>query len=280
MTNTVAPQGITQLKLVINAPANGAVFVAPGTQPVAGTPPTAGVAFAGHLVNPPAGVTLFYKWYSSLYTPADANLVALNAPNFTQTGGSIALQIGTHVLTFTAKDQLEESVAATLKVKYAGLAGGPPQNPQPPPDKLPPPCVIHVFAAQSLWPNNANGGTYTLIRATAAFPGVAATDAHQGLEAAAPSKWTDTAYKRLNRISYVWRFSGAGQPDVELRPTFEDLLFVPAQGTDGARVRLKGPLPAALVSKVPYIVSLRVEDINPPHQGHDDPVTAKITITG
>lgn len=280
MTNTVAPQGITQLKLVVDAPANGAVFVAPGTPPAAGTPPTASVAFAGQVVNPPAGVTLFYKWYSSLYTPAAANLVALNAPNFTQTGGSIALQVGTHVLTFTAKDQLEESVAATLKVKYAGLAGGPPQNPQPPPDKLPPPCVIHVFAAQSLWPNNANGGMYNLIRATAAFPGVAAKVTHQGLEAAAPSKWTDAAYKTLNRISYVWRFSRAGQPVVELRPAAKDLLFVPAQGTDGARVRLQGPLPATLVSSVPYSVSLRVEDIDPPHQGHDDPVTATITIIG
>ena len=272
MTNTGAPQGITQLQLVIDAPPNGATFAAQGMAA------DVAVAFAGHAPDPPAGVTLFYKWYSSLYTPADANLVALNAPNFTLPGGSIRLKAGTHVLTFTAKDQSAESAAATQSVKYAGMAGGPPQNP--PGDKLPPPCVIHVFAAHSLWPGGASGGTYTLQRADAIYQGAALNAPYRGLEAAAPAKWTNPAYRALNRIGYVWRFARAGQAVVELRPAPTDLEFLPAAGSDPARVRLKGPLPPALLSGVPYVVSLRVEDINPPHQGHDEPLTATVTLVG
>ncbi|NET40139.1 MAG: hypothetical protein F6K19_50750, partial [Cyanothece sp. SIO1E1] len=83
--------------LAIQAPAHNSVF-AGSTQ--------ANVRLAGQVVSPSAN-PLYFKWYSSLHLPpeSDPTNTALNQDGDNPLDFVTPLAVGSHILTFTAKDQ-------------------------------------------------------------------------------------------------------------------------------------------------------------------------------
>lgn len=199
---------------------------------------------------------LFYRWYSGIdgeLNDASATAVEIQKP----------LTVGSHVLTFTAKDVQGESPAAIKTVKDAGVAGGPPEP------GVDSPCVVHVFIATE----SATSSTLSKAGAT--------------LTAVAPKQWGkpidfkdltkgyvlntdyhgDAAAKkvRINKIRYRWRFQPSGLPEGrlggDLVPTVDKLAFL--KDPDGGSrmvVRYSGPLPASL-STGSHTLTLRVEEL-------------------
>ena len=88
---------------------------------------------------------LFYKWYSSLNAPIDPANTALNQPGDNPLDFAATLKLGSHVITFTAKDTPSDSQADLRSAQDMGMAGR----------HLPPPavpCVIHVLLANMVAP--------------------------------------------------------------------------------------------------------------------------------
>lgn len=270
-----------KLELIIDAPTNDAVFVGSGDAT------SVAVDFKGHTANAPSGVTLYYKWYSSLYLAPDANHVPLNAsdstgkplqpPNYTAIQCQQLLGVGSHTITFTASDQEADTQKALANIKVSAMAGGPP-----PAAKSP--CVIHVLVAQPVWPTPAQQVLH-LNRSDGSVIGMTDTTGASvsGLQAAAPIKWNrlkvvkqtgkddtyvpelDPDYQAINRISYVWIFTPVGAPvsteKVILRPKPEDLKFLASDKDQKfPRLAYRARLPDQLVANTQYQVSLRVED--------------------
>ena len=152
---------LEHISLVIQAPTHQQSFVGVGTET------SVDVTLRGaitHTTFPnPAG--LFRTWYSSLQSDV----------GHTDTI-TVGLSVGSHIMTFTAKDKsdmgvLPEQLATLYKnVQHIGAAGGPPN---PPPDGGAP-CVIHVLVANMLAPG---AGVTTLSRSNPV------------LEAQAPLQW-------------------------------------------------------------------------------------------
>jgi hypothetical protein len=166
---------------------------------------------------------LFFKWYSSQVAPpsgsTDASIrVPAGGTDFDMT---VALPVGTQVITFTAKDQPGESVAEMQNVLDAGMAGGPPAATAP--------CMIHVVRAGLLLP--LAGATVSKAAAT--------------LELEAPPQWEDASFQEINQISFRFRFTPAGAPAG--RPSAD---FTPTLVFDNdpppAVLRFVGALPAGL----------------------------------
>lgn len=160
--------------------------------------------FSGEVVNMPdevRGLTLYYRWYSSLYEPElDADdmpyyfSIEQNAQTqaddvFTWTPG-----IGTHSITFAVSDQPGESAEEFEAIEHSGVTGGSEEG-----DGQ---CIVHVFVATALAPK---GNPASLPR----------TDLR--LIAEAPAAWgspipeTDPVvyelnedYQAYNRLSYRW----------------------------------------------------------------------------
>src|SRR5258706_3023837 len=162
--------------LEIVQPQNGATFTG-------GAP----ISFEGKVTDPPG--TLYYSWY---------------LPSGTVTGlkVSASMPVGSHVITLTAKDVPDDTLANLQKLKTILTAGGPLVK------GIEKPCVIHVFNAKMVWSGDK---PYKLSKANCR------------LQALAPLRWgkltgekqanaenneyeTDKDYASINRIQYRWRF--------------------------------------------------------------------------
>ena len=229
---------------------------------------SANVRLRGRVVSighPP----LFFKWYSGLRAPQNVNDVALNQSpdnplDFTVPTGIAdnppalprVLQVGSNILTFTAKDVAGDALNDLTAVQNAGMAGGPLAAESP--------CIIHVFLANILFPS----------------AGATLSKASSTLTAQAPVKWgkkiaggssyeLDPEYHAINRIQYRWLFAPSGPPagrrSAEFIPTPAQLTFTPDPAP--ARVQYQGTLPANL-NLGNYILTLRVEDMNDNTMGH------------
>jgi len=195
---------------------------------------------------------LFFKWYSSLHAPSDATKVALNGPTDNALDVVTSLAVGSHILTFTAKDVEGDSPDELKKVQDAGMAGGPLDAESP--------CIIHIFIANLVRP---------------ASDGATLNKANSVLEAVAPMKWGDPDYQSINHIRYRWRFEPLGPPagrrSADLMPRVEELTFDPS----GPLVRYQGPLPDGLDTG-DYTLTLRVEGIKDNTVGDEDSKPVKI----
>lgn len=196
---------------------------------------------------------LSYRWYSSLHAPADAGSpadVALNQADDNPLDMHKALKVGTHILTFTAKDQPEDTPEALQAVAFAGLAGGPPSTANP--------CIIHVLIAHII--NPANGARINRTNSR--------------LEAEAPVAWDATEYQAVNRVRYRWTFMQNNRLIATLSET-ENLQFVPpAQSGDQPRLRYQGALPPDLAPGE-YVLTLHVAYQDEPERAD----TASINVT-
>ncbi|GAB3436837.1 hypothetical protein [Flindersiella endophytica] len=226
--------------LTITKPSNGQVFTG-----------AAAVPLAGRVDSTPAG-SLFFAWYSSLYVAPDpVTDAALHRPANPQTEVTKPLEIGTHVLTFTAKDVAGENQAAIEAVTEAGLAGGPPDTPLP--------CLVTVLTA-------------TLLQPTA--PGTNLSKAGAVLAAKAPVNWAQPDYQANNRVGYTFTFT-SGSTTVPFTPAPNSLVF---EGNPAPpKVRYTGPLPGSLPVGA-YQLRARVFDLQNTAVGHESaPLAVNVT---
>jgi hypothetical protein len=213
------------------------------------------VALAGQIGGPLPDalerVPLFYRWYSSLF-PAATDRYSMNEPALTSPSQPFvtALRVGTHVITFAASDQNEETRLAQQNTRHGGVTGGAEGAGR---------RIVHVLGATIVIPS-PDGPTPILRKAGAK------------LEAEAPLHWgrkvgqsnafePNPDYHGLNRIRYRWRFTPRGAPAgrraADLVPTLQQLRFDP-QGPLPV-VRYDGALPGNLDTG-DYTLTLRVED--------------------
>ena len=230
--------GVVQLTLT--KPANGQVFTG-----------AAAVPLAGRLDSTPSG-PLFYAWYSSLYVAPDpVTDAALHRPSNPQTEVTKPLEVGTHVLMFTAKDVAGEDKASIAAVQEAGMAGGPVGTPSP--------CLVTVLTA-------------TLVQPSA--PGANLSKAGAILSAKAPVNWSQPDYPAINRVGYTFTFS-SGSTSVPFTPNPNSLVF---EGDPAPpKVRYTGPLPASLPVGA-YQLRLRVFDLQNTAVAHESaPLAVNVT---
>ncbi len=189
---------------------------------------------------------LFFKWYSSLHVPpqSDPTNAALNGPADNPLDFPRSLKVGSHVLTFTAKDTATDSLNDLKTAQDAGMAGGPltAQSPR----------LIHLFIANMISPT----------------AGATLSKANSTLQAEAPAQWNKPEYQNINRLRYHWRFDPAGQPanrhSADLVPGVNALTFQGPSSANPAYVQYQGRLPDALNNASDignYTLTLRVEDI-------------------
>ena len=246
--STLAP-----ISLVIHTPTHEQSFV--GTGAVTSIDVTLqGEITATAFPNPAA---LFRTWYSSLQ----------GSIGHTDTV-TVGLQVGSHIVTYMAKDQSEEGVppaqlADLYKgVQHIGAAGGAPE----PPPANGDPCVVHVLLANMLAPG---AGVTTLSKSNAV------------LEAQAPVQWAkydqytelDPSYHAVNKLRYRWLFQRLSppQPVIELEVQGGKALRLIAPSDTVApppRLRFTGALPATLTIGATYAVTLRVEHQDNSALGH------------
>ena len=236
----------------------------------AGVATTANVALQGRIVattfGNPAG--LFRKWYSSLGKDVLGTSDQLVA----------ALAVGSHTVTYTAKDKNEDGVppaqleALFKSVEHIGATGGPPDPP--PADGRP--CVVHVLIANPLAP--ANGANLSKTNAV--------------LEAQAPLQWgkyvdgaavyaeRDPAYAAVNKVRYRWFFTRVNPPGARIELDVQGgnamVLVPPASNGELPRLRYSGGLPSAVVVGQQYVVTLRVEHADDATLGHEATRTVMI----
>lgn len=182
------------VELRIVRPTNGQIFVQPPSDDLR-------VEFEGQGPSEIDGIPLFFRWYSSLNTAADArvpryslNVAALGSANAIYTHP--AMPMGSHILTFAACDQRSE--ADIQQATLGGVTGGAKKIA----DRIVG-HVIHVLKARILAPEN-NGSIA------------------RGFEfkAEAPWAWGNADYQKYNSLRYRWRF----EPLTANQPAFD---FVP-----------------------------------------------------
>ncbi len=218
--------------LRITAPANGF------------TSTTGSVQLTGQVVSAPVG-TLYYSWYSSLNVPVDFKHTALNPTSTLSL--TVALEVGTHVLTFAARDKDGDDPDQVRAVTVGGVAGGPVGSPTP--------CVITVFKATLLAPTS----------------GATLSKADSTLTVRAPVAWTHDDYQAINRVAYTFMFTGADHTVTAFTPP--SLTF-----TAGAVPSLtyRGPLPATLAAGQ-YTLTVRAHDLTQPTGGESGPILVTVT---
>jgi hypothetical protein len=226
--------------LTITKPVNGQVFTG-----------AAAVPLAGRVDSVPSG-PLFYAWYSSLFVAPDpVTDAALHRPSNPQIEVTKPLEVGTHVLMFTAKDVAGEDKASIAAVAEAGMAGGPPGTPSP--------CLITVLTA-TLLPPPATGASLSKANAV--------------LAAKAPVHWSLSDYQATNRVGFMFTFT-SGSTTVPFTPTPDTLVF---EGDPAPpKVRYAGPLPASLPVGA-YQLRARVFDLQNIAAGHESAPLA-VTVT-
>ena len=252
---------LEHISLVIQEPTHQQSFVGVGAAASVNVT-LRGAITATSFPNPAA---LFRTWYSSLQGDV--------GHTDTVTAG---LSVGSHIVTFTAKDKSDigvppEQLANLYKsVQHIGAAGGPPN----PPSANGDPCVIHVLIANMLAPGV---GVTTLSRSNPL------------LEAQAPLQWAtydqyvepDPNYHAVNKVRYRWflqRVSPVG-PVMELDVQSGNALRLIAPSNTvlpPPRLRYIGAMPAALVIGAAYSVTLRVEHHDHSALGHQ--VTRVVTM--
>jgi hypothetical protein len=179
------------IELRIVRPTNGQIFVQPPSGDVS-------VEFEGQGPSEIEGTKLFFRWYSSLNTAADArvsryslNVAALGSANALYTHP--AMPMGSHIVTFATSDQVSE--ADIYRATVGGVTGGAKKTA----DRIVG-HVIHVLKARILVPEpNAS------IARGSEF------------KAEAPWAWGDTDYQKYNRLRYRWRF----EPRTASQPVFD-----------------------------------------------------------
>src|SRR5215210_3585116 len=243
-----------EVKLTILEPQNGQRFVGPSQT---------NVRMRGNILSTGHG-TLHYRWYGgasgALNTPSD-NPLDLTKP----------LTVGSHVLTFTAKDRPGDALADLKAVQEAGMAGGPPE------EGVEAPCVVHVFVAQVVEP--AAGAP--LSRAGSTLTAVAPIQWGKLVDLADPESGYELNgdYHEVNKIRYRWRFQPSGLParraSSDLVPSVPQLVF-DATAYNPPTVRYQGPLPGGLGTGS-YTLTLRVEDKGEPATGHETSLAIVLT---
>jgi hypothetical protein len=225
------------------------------------------VALAGQIGGPLPdaleGVPLFYRWYSSLFRAA-TDRYSLNEPALTSPSQPFvtALRVGTHVITFAASDQTEETELAQENTRHGGVTGGAQGAGR---------RLVHVLGANPVVPP-PGGPTPTLRKAGAR------------LEAEAPLHWgrrlgqsdgfePNPEYHGRNRIRYRWRFTPRGAPAgrraADLVPALQQLRFDPTPPSGFVPVvRYDGALPSELDTG-DYTLTLRVEDATDETVAHE-----------
>lgn len=206
-----------------------------------------------------AGVTLYYRWYSSLFSGNETDIeqerfamnvvegVILTDP---ATEYSHALGVGTHAISFAATDQQDETTAAQETVLHGGVTGGAEGDGQ---------CLIHVFKANLLSPRN----NVPLSRANATL--VAEAPTLWGVKIGNTGIYEPNAdYHKINRLQYRWHFTPDGAPsgrrEVDFVPALEALAFrEPDDDFPFTHLRYEGPLPGELTGR--YNLTLHVEGL-------------------
>lgn len=240
-------------------------------QPFEGSPT---VRFTGEIVKMPSqveGVTLYYRWYSSLYEP---QLNENNKPDYFSIERNVQLRPdetffwqpgpGSHAITFAVTDRAGEILGDLQAVCHAGVTGGSPDEGQ---------CLIHVFKAILLPPE---GGLLNPVQRDNLF-----------LIAEAPFGWAkpkpetdpieyelNSDYHAYNRLRYRWEFipkgSGSVRETLVYLPSPEELSFgrystvnrniEPTSVEDVMVVYYKPDYPNSVVGE--YTLKLHVEDKN------------------
>lgn len=233
-----------EIELRMDQPSHEASFAATGAATTVDVPLAGTVLSTGHEPAP-----LFFVWYSSLEDELSRAAVA-----------TVQLPVGSHVITFTAKDQNDQGVpqgqlkALYQSVIHIGAAGGPPPL-------VESPCVVHVLAANMVAP-------------TAATPSLSRSS--PVLEAQAPLQWANfdngsfsgmnPEYHAVNKLRYRWLFRRVGDPpgaQIELDlQNGAALALLPGDSSRPARLRFTGSLPGSLVVGASYVVTLRVEHLD------------------
>jgi hypothetical protein len=213
--------------LQITQPANGTVIV--GSAPV---------TFAGRINGTTPG-TMYFKWY-----------LPDGVDTYTSAQISTAPGVGSHVVTFTAKDVPTDSFEDLKKAKLVLMTGGGPD--------LDTPCIIHVLNARLIW---SSAAPYKLSKANAR------------LQAQAAGKWgkknnggydVDAAYQTVNRLRYRWRLTPQGDPPNRKVMDFQELALQFAVVDDANESSVKKAVVfyqgALAVDLGQYMLTLRVED--------------------
>lgn len=229
------------LRLTITKPANGQVFTG-----------AAAVPLAGRLDSDHNG-PLFYAWYSSLYVaPFPLIDAALHRPADPRVEVTKPLEIGSHVLTFMAKNVAGDDKASIAAVTEAGMAGGPPGTPTP--------CVVTVLVA-------------TLVEPKAGPPTPTVSKAAAVLAARAPTSWPLT--EEVNRVGYEFTFTSAVRT-VTFTPPAAALVF--EGDPQPPKVRYSGSITDANLVPGTYELRARVFDLQHPAVAHESaPLTVNVT---
>jgi hypothetical protein len=252
---------LENIRLVIHAPTHQQSFVGAGAA-TSVTVTLRGEITATAFPNPTA---LFRTWYSSLQGSVGTTDIV-----------PVDLVVGSHIITYTAKDKSDMGVPPAQladlykSVQHIGAAGGPPD----PPPANSDPCVIHVLIANMLAPDI---GVTTLSKSNPV------------LEAQAPLQWArypqylepDPNYHAVNKVRYRWFFQRVSPvgPVIELDVQGGSALRLIAPSNTVApppRLRFVGTLPAALVTGAAYTVTLRIEHQDNGALGHQ--VARVVTI--
>ena len=203
---------------------------------------------------------LHLEWYSSLHEPdADApERTTLNGADDDPLDFSRHLPLGTHVLTFTARDAQE-----LAEVTRAGMTGG--ADPPDDPGLLASPCVVTVLRAEVVEAALETSAVRLAARAPAGW-GTPDDDAASGytLDPGEP-----------NTIALRWMLTLAGEetPAFTWTPNVDELEFdvgTPHEDDDPGppRVRFAPSVPPDATG--PYRVTLRIEDVEDPERWHSD----------
>jgi hypothetical protein len=217
---------------------------------------TSTLAFEGKVMGQPPS-TLYYKWY----LPDNGN--------YTTAKFDVWPGVGTHIVTFTAKDVPTDSPADIANAKLVLMAGGEEKI-----ENVQSPCIVHVFFARIVWSGNA---PYKLSKA------------NSRLQALTPMKWatlegefnkdnpdankyvTDAQYQKINRLRYRWWFTPQAQgATVNFEPALNFAFAVDARDSNKKVPVLyyQGKLPDTLIPGN-YRLTLRVEDKQDGAFGHE-----------
>jgi len=222
---------MTAVEVTIAQPPDGTTVVGGSTVQLLGQ--------VGALPPELAGVTLYYRWYSSEFRATKDHYSldedALLDPTLAYPAN---LSAGSQAITLAVGDQPGQDAAAQDAIRHGGLGGG---------AKGPGACLVHVIRAVARRP--APGDTLSRASSTLAADG--------------PVHWSEPDYQALNRLRYSWRFDpdpADGRKAGDLVPTVTAL--TPDGSGSTTVLRYSGPLPDLDLG--PYTMRLRVEDLHDP----------------
>jgi hypothetical protein len=185
------------------------------------------------------GVTLYYRWYSSIPPAVKQDHYAMNETAWTdpETPFSKTLGVGSHTITFAVSDREGQTLADMEAIQYGGVTGGAKGDNR---------CVIHVFKANMIEP----------VEEKILF----INKEDNQFIAEAPLIWTNPDYKEVNRLRYRWEFIPSGEPKGRKTVDFTpDDQYKFEQYNELTVISYTGRLPEELVEG-DYQLILHVED--------------------